>query len=310
MELLRDELSRITGSMHCLDIKGECRRAACSTAIYSVPISAAAEADSSALFTKFIRELNKLSERMDRLEESLQREGRWPRRRRRRGNLRCYRCQQLGDIARHCRAPDPRPATKKQPSTAPSSAGSALNNTKRGSMGRSPQRDVKGLTNARSEVHPESQFLRQKQGRLAKRDLKTTAVTPSPLKMPDSQGPEVHKKAAGCARPTTRGTMDCGQLRSGRKRRPFPCDDNVGKVSAGSHATLNDWGRDLVQFQRQPCRVLSDSESLNESGLYVKPPRASAEETDKFDCEVPMIIKNRAWYIYNVVCQCPQTSSL
>ena len=284
--------------MHCLDIKGECRRAACSTAVYSVPTSAAAEADSSAFFTKFIRELDKLSERMGRLEESLHREGRWPRRRRRRENLRCHRCQQPGHIARHCRAPEPRPATKKQPS-----AGSTINNAKRGSMGRSQQRGVKGLTNARSVVHPESesQFLRQKQGRLAKRGLKTTAVTPSPLKMPDSQDPEVHKKAAGCARPTTRGTMNCGQLGSGRKRRPFPCDDKAGKVSASSHAALNDWGRGLVQSQRPPCRVLSDSESLSESGLYVKPPRASAEETDNSDCEVPRSIKNRAWYVYTVV---------
>ena len=118
MELLRDNLSRITGSMHCLGIKGEYRRAACSTAVYSVPTSAAAEADSSAFFTKFFRELNKLSERMGRLEESLQREGRWPRRRRRRGNLRCHRCQQPGHIARHCRAPAPIPAGRRQPSVA------------------------------------------------------------------------------------------------------------------------------------------------------------------------------------------------
>ena len=83
-----------------------------------MPTSAAAEADSSAFFTEFIRELNKLSERMDRLEESLQREGRWPRRRRRRGNLRCHRCQQPGHIARHCRAPAPIPAGRRQASVA------------------------------------------------------------------------------------------------------------------------------------------------------------------------------------------------
>ena len=63
-------------------------------------------------------ELNKLSERMDRLEESLQREGRWPRRRCRRGKLRCHRCQQPGHIARHCRAAPPIPAGRRQPSEA------------------------------------------------------------------------------------------------------------------------------------------------------------------------------------------------
>ena len=115
MELLRDALSRITGSMHCFDIKGECRRPACSTDVYSVPTSTAAEADSSAFFTKFIRELYKLSERMERLEESLQREARWPRRRSRGGPVRCHRCQQPGHIARHCRAPAPIPAGRRQP---------------------------------------------------------------------------------------------------------------------------------------------------------------------------------------------------
>ena len=102
--------------MHCLDIKGECRRAACSTAVYSVPTSAAAEADSSAFFAKFIRELNKLSERMDRLEKQ---EARGSQRRRRgRGHKRCHRCQQPGHIARYCRAPAPIPAGRRQPSVA------------------------------------------------------------------------------------------------------------------------------------------------------------------------------------------------
>ena len=65
---------------------------------------------------------------------------------------------------------------------------------------------MKGLINASSLVHPDNEFLRQKQGRLAKRDLKPIAVTPSPLKMPDSQDPQMQKKAAGCVYLTTRGT--------------------------------------------------------------------------------------------------------
>ena len=212
------------------------------------------------------------------------------RRRRDRGHKRCHRCQQLGHIAKHCRAPEPRPATKKPPSTAPSSAGSTTRNTKRGLMGRRQQKGMKGLINARSVVQPENEFLRQKQGRLAKRDLKTIAVTPSPLKMPDAQDPQVQKKAAGCVNLTPRGTMKCDQLGSGRTGRPFPYDDTVGKLSASSHAAFKNCNQDLVQSQRQSCYVSSDSESLSKSGFYVKPPRVSVEETDKFECKVPRII--------------------
>ena len=250
MEVVQEELHRLRETIGSLRWDGRLTAPASTVC----PVSTAAPTSE---WNFIYGELKKLSERMDRLEKQEARVSQ--RRRRGRGHKRCHRCQQLGHIARPCRAPEPRPATKNQPSIASSSAGSTINNVKRGSMGRSQQRDMKGLTNAGSVVHPESQFLRQKQGRLAKRDLKTTAVTPSPLKMPDSQDPEVHKKAAGCARPTTRGFMNCGQLGSGRKRRPFPCDDKVGKVPASSHPALNDWGWDLVQSQRQPCTVLSGS---------------------------------------------------
>ena len=99
------------------------------------------------------------------------------------------------------------------------------------------------LINTSFVMNPESQFLSQKQDRLAKRDLKTAAITPFPLKMPDSDDPEVQRKAAGCVRPTTRGTVKCGQLGSGRTR---PYNDTVRKVSSGNHATSKDWDRDLV----------------------------------------------------------------
>ena len=176
-------------------------------------------------------------------------------------------------------------------------------------MGRSQHKGVKGLINARSVVQPESQFLGQKQGRLAKRDLKTTAVTLSPLKMPDSQDPEVQIKAPGCVRLATRGSMNCGQLGSGRTQLPFPNDDSVEKkVSASSHAAFKNCDRDLVQSLRQPCHVFS--ESLSEAGLYIKSPCVFAEETDTFDCEVPRVIKNRAWYIYTVVRVPPDEQSV
>ena len=100
----RSCLGMITGSMHCIDIKGECRRAACSTAVYSVPTPAAAEADSSAFLMKLIFEkLEEMSRKKDRLEESLQRKGSW----RWRKDVRCHRCQHPGHIAKHCRAQAP-----------------------------------------------------------------------------------------------------------------------------------------------------------------------------------------------------------
>ena len=36
----------------------------------------------------------------------------------------------------------------------------------------------------------------------------------------------------------------------------------------------------------------------------------SAEKTDKFDCEVPRVIKNRAWYIYTVAPVPPDEQSV
>ena len=104
--------------MSCPGSQGPCialtlregRRAACSTAVYSVPTSAAAEADSSAFFAKFIREPNKLSERMEKQEARGSQ-----RRRRGRGHTRCHRCQQPGHIARYCRAPAPIPGGDANP---------------------------------------------------------------------------------------------------------------------------------------------------------------------------------------------------
>ena len=63
-----------------------------------------------------------MSRILDRLEESLQREGRWPVRRHRRGHLRCHRCQQPGHILRHYRTTSTLPAGRRQTSVVASSA--------------------------------------------------------------------------------------------------------------------------------------------------------------------------------------------
>ena len=194
--------------MHCLEIKGECRRATCSTAVYSVPNSAAAEADSSAFFTEFIRELNKLSERMDRLEESLQREGRWPRRRRRRGNLRCHRCQQPGHIARHCRAPAPIPAGRRQASVAANPAPeidardsavptAAVERDER--PNEVDRESVRSLTDTSSNTAAVCQFSTNKSRGQRRRARRKNASPRSPDEVPD---PETGCVAVSCRSPT------------------------------------------------------------------------------------------------------------
>ena len=144
MEVVQEELHRFRETIGSLRCDGRLEAPASTVC----PVSTAAP---TSVWSFIYGELIKLSERMDRLEKQEARGSQM--RRRGRGHKRCHRCQQLGHIARHCRAPEPRPATKKQPSTAPSSAGSTINKAKRGSMERSQQRDVKGLTNARSVVH-------------------------------------------------------------------------------------------------------------------------------------------------------------
>ena len=208
MELLREELSRITGSMHCLDIKGEARRAACSIAVYSVPTPAAAEADPSAFFSKFILEqLEEMSRKLDRLEESLQREGRW----RRSGYLRCHRCQQPGHIEMHCRAPAPIRAGRRQTSVVASSAPecdardsavptAALELDKRPS--RVDRKVVLSLTVSSSDAAAVSQASSNKPRGQCRRSRQRSASPRSSDEMPDPEDPETGCVTVSCRRPT------------------------------------------------------------------------------------------------------------
>ena len=90
--------------------------------IPTTTIKSAPGATQDSLTKVIFEQREKMSKSLDRLEDSLQREGRWPRRRRRRGHVRCHRCQQPGHIARHCRAPAPIPAGRRQPSETASPA--------------------------------------------------------------------------------------------------------------------------------------------------------------------------------------------
>ena len=184
--------------MHCLDIKGECRRAACSTAVYSVPTSAAAEADSSAFFAEFIRELNKLSERMDRLEKQ---EARGSQRRRRdRGHKRCHRCQQPGHIARHCRAPAPIPAGRRQPSVAANPA-PEIDARASAVPTAAVERDERSNGVDSSNVAAVSQSSSKPRGQ-RRRARRETASPRSSDEMPDPEDPEPGCVAVSCRGPT------------------------------------------------------------------------------------------------------------
>ena len=108
MEVVEEELHRFRETIGSL--RWDVRLAAPASTVRSV-YTAAPTSEWSFIYG----ELNKLSDRMDRLEDSLRKDCRWRRRRCRRGNLRCHRCQQPGHIARSCGAPAPIPAGRRQP---------------------------------------------------------------------------------------------------------------------------------------------------------------------------------------------------
>ena len=175
-----------------------------------MPTSTAAEADSSASFTKFIRELNKLSERMERLEESLQREARWPRRRRRGGPVRCHRCQQPGHIARHCRAPAPIPAGRRQPVVANSAPECDARNSAVPAAAVEPDKRSNGvdrksilsLADTTSDAGAVSQASSSKPRGQRRRSRRKTASPRFPDVVPHPEDAETGCVAVSCRRPT------------------------------------------------------------------------------------------------------------
>ena len=258
--------------MHCLDIKGECRRAACSTAVYSVPTSAAAEADSSAFFAKFIRELNKLSERMDRLEKQ---EARGSQRRRRgRGHKRCHRCQQPGHIARYCRAPAPIPVGRRQPSVAANPApkidarDSAVPTAEVERDERSngvDRESARSLTDTSSNAAAVSQSSSKPRGQ-RRRARRETASLRSSDEIPDPEDPEAGCVAVSCRRPTN--TVP----------RVAPVESRLCQ-SIASGTLKASAIRDASQQEAPRC--------LSTGGIR------------KFDLFPPKFVTHRMFYIYN-----------
>ena len=146
-----------------------------------------------------------MSERMDRLEEQ---EARGSQRRRRgRGHKRCHRCQQPGHIARHCRAPAPIPAGRRQPSVAANPApeiyarDSATVERDERSNG-VDRESVRSLTDTSSNAAAVSQVSPNKSRGQRRRARRKTASPRSSDEMPDPEDPEAGCVAVSCRRPT------------------------------------------------------------------------------------------------------------
>ena len=132
-----------------------------------------------------------MSRKLDRLEESLQRKGRWPKKHRRRKDVRCHRCQHPGRIARHCRAPVPVPAGRRQTLVVAISVpeGDARDS-------RVPTVAVEPNKRSSSGAAAVSQVSSDKRRR-ARRKI---ASPRSPDEMPDPEDPEARRAAVSCRR--------------------------------------------------------------------------------------------------------------
>ena len=172
-------------------------------------IKSAPGATQNSLRKLIFEQLEKMSKSQDRLEERLQRKGRWPRRRRRGGPVRCHRCQQSGHIARHCRAPAPIPAGRRQPSVAANPApeidarDSAVPTAavERDERSNGVDREsVRSLTDTSSNVAAVSQSSSKPRGQ-RRRARRETASPQSSDEIPDPEDPEAGCVAVSCRRP-------------------------------------------------------------------------------------------------------------
>ena len=207
------------------------------------------------------------------LEESLQREGRWHRRRRRRGHVRCHRCQQPGHIARHCRAPAPIPAGRRQPSVAANPApeidarDSAVPTAAVERDERSNEVDRKGvlsLTDTSSDAAAVSQVSSSKPRGQRRRARRKTGSPRSPDVVPYPEDAETGCVAIACRRSTNTGPL------------VEPVESRLGQSTA-SAVKKSSVIRDAPQQEPPPC--------------------VSAVGVRKFDISSPRIIRNRGWYI-------------
>ena len=230
------------------------------------PVSTAAP---TSVWSSIYGELNKLSERMDRLEESLQREGRWPRRRRRIGHVRCHRCQQPGHIARRCTAPAPVPAGRRQPSVTASPApkidardsavptAAVLRDERSNGVDRE---SVRSLTDTSSNTAAVSQVTPNKP-RGQRRRARRKKASPRPHDvMPD---PETGCVAVSCRRPTN----------------IIPREEHVES-----------------RLRQEITGGAQKASAIPDAPQYESPPCVSDGGVRKVDVS-PKIVRNPGWYI-------------
>ena len=216
-----------------------------------------------------------MSKSLDRLEERLQREGRWPRRRRRGGPVRCHRCQQPGHIARHCRAPAPIPAGRRQPSVAANPAAeidardSAVPTAavERDERSNGVDREsVRSLTDTSSNAAAVSQVSPNKSRGQRRRARRKTASPRSSDEIPDPEDPEAGCVAVSCRRPTN--TVP----------RVAPVESRLCQ-SIASGTLKASAIRDASQQEAPRC--------LSTGGIR------------RFDSFPPKFVRHRMFYIYN-----------
>ena len=194
---------------------------------------------------------------------------RWPRRRRRRGNLRCHRGQQPGHIARHCRAPAPIPAGRRQPSVAANPApeidarDSAVPTAAVERDERSNGVDmesVRSLTDTSSNTAAVSQVSPNKPRGQRRRARRKNA---SPRPPDETPHPETGYVAVSCRRPTN--TVPGVE----------PTESRLGQSIAGG---------------AQKASVIRDAPQ------YESPVCVSGGGVRKVDV-LPKIVRNLGWYI-------------
>ena len=232
-------------------------------------INSASGATQDSLMKLIFERLEKMSKSLDSLEESLQREGRWSKRRRRRGHVHCHRCQQPGHVARHCRAPAPVPAGRRQPSVAAYPApeidarDSAVPTAavERDERSNGVDREsARSLTDTSSNTAAVSQVSPNKPRGQRRRARRKTASPRSPDEVPD---PETGCVAVSCRNPTN----------------IVPREEHV-------ESRL----RQSIAGGAQKASAIPDAPQ------YESPPCVSAGAVRKVDVS-PTIIRNRGWYI-------------
>ena len=185
--------------------------------------------------------------------------------------MRCHRCQQQGHIARHCRAPAPIPAGRRQPSVAASPAAeidardSAVPTAAVERDERSNGVDRNGILSLADTSSYAAVVNQANKPRGQRRRARRKSASPrSHDVVPHPEDAETGCEAIACRRPTN----IVPQVE--------PVESYLGQSIVGG---------------TQKAPVISDAPQQD------PPPFVSAVGVRKFDISPPRIIRNRGWYI-------------